>query len=75
MAHIILDTPHKRNKSRRSPQYIIRECRECGGHPIGFADEQDLWAAVYAFTMEGWAAMRDGNSVRVWWANVQEGTA
>lgn len=72
--NLLAQTP-ERNTERDYPTILIRECRECGGHPIQFASEDDLWAAVHAFAIEGWAALRDGNAVRVWWADVQEGTA
>lgn len=73
MTQIILDKPRERNSGTRNPQWIIRECRECGGHPIAF--EPDGWAIVHAFVLQGWMAVRDGDAVRVWFADAQEGTA
>lgn len=73
MTQILVDKPRKRNSAQRNPQWIIRECRQCGGHPMAFG--ADGWSVVHAFVLEGWMAVRDGNVVRVWWADGQEGTA
>jgi hypothetical protein len=71
--NLALDARLFNHTDRRNPQWIIRECRACGGHPIAFGS--DGWAVIHAFALEGWMALRDGNSVRLWFADVQEGTA
>ena len=72
-SNLALDTRLFNHSQPRNPQFIIQECRACGGHPIPFGTEG--WAVVHAFAMQGWAAIRDGDLVRVWFADVQEGTA
>lgn len=57
----------------RTPRWIIRECSHCGGHPIAFGS--DGWSIVHAFVLQGWAALRDGEAIRTWPADMQEGTA
>lgn len=71
MTQILLDETPARNSAKRAPLWIIRECQECGGHPVKF----EGWDMVFAFCLQGWSAMRDGDVIRVWFSDAQEGSA
>ena len=71
--HNSLDYGKPVRRPARNPRWIVKECRACGGHPIPF--DVGGWECVHAFALQGWSVLRDGDAVRIWFGDQQEGSA